>query len=65
MHNFRFYQACMAQTQLVYILTSRYFLSLIDAVLKSKIHISYGVFIVNVKSLINENSGGILGGTQC
>jgi hypothetical protein len=25
----------------------------------------YGAFTLNVKSLLNENLGGILGGTQC
>jgi hypothetical protein len=28
---------------------------------KSEIHTSYGVFILNVKSFINENLGDILG----
>jgi hypothetical protein len=26
---------------------------------------SYGAFTLNVKSVLNENLGGILGGTQC
>jgi hypothetical protein len=25
----------------------------------------YGAFTLNVKSMLNENLGGILGGTQC
>ncbi len=27
--------------------------------------INYGAFTLDVKSLLNENLGGILGGTQC
>ncbi len=27
--------------------------------------ISYGAFTLDVKSVLNENLGGILGGTQC
>jgi hypothetical protein len=26
---------------------------------------NYGAFTLNVKSVLNENLGGILGGTQC
>jgi hypothetical protein len=26
---------------------------------------SYGAFTLDVKSMLNENLGGILGGTQC
>jgi len=27
--------------------------------------VSYGAFTLDVKSVLNENLGGILGGTQC
>jgi hypothetical protein len=27
--------------------------------------LSYGAFTLDVKSMLNENLGGILGGTQC
>jgi hypothetical protein len=29
------------------------------------IELTYGAFTLSVKSVLNENLGGILGGTQC